>query len=228
MEKRLLYIFLIVMLFPAILSAQSSKVVGDFRARTTLKLEKELVKNLKGFAEFEFGLEQDLSKIGKIHGETGIEFAPAKFLDLEAKYRFTKNRKNYSVNYKYTHTYAFSAQYNHRFDLLKCYLRIQFKNIDDEAMSSTSIEDFRNIVKPRLKAKYDIWGTRFSPYVLSELYLSTHKFHFEPTKLKNCIGIEYSFYNKSELGVYYRNDRELNNYLPYMYHTIGFSYCITL
>ncbi|MDA3880441.1 MAG: DUF2490 domain-containing protein [Prolixibacteraceae bacterium] len=225
--KQYQFILLLALFFlPFHLLAQSSKVVSDFRTRTTFKAEKELLKNITGFAEFELGLEQDISRIGKLHGEAGVGYTPAKYLDLEAKYRFTKNRKNYSENYKLTHTYAFSVQYSKRFDLLKCYLRLQFKNIDDEALQASSIDKLRNIIKPRLKAKYDIWGTRFSPYVLSEFYFSTHEFSYKTYKIKNIIGVEYTFFNKNELELYYRNDRELNSYLPYTYHTIGVGYCI--
>lgn len=225
-KKHQVYILLPLFLLPLNLVAQSSKVVSDFRTRTTIKVEKEFIKNLSGFTEFELSLEQDISRIGKIHAEAGIEFNPIKSLDIEAAYRFSKNRKSYSNNYKYTHTYAISAQYRKRFDLLKCYMRLQFKNIDDEAMEATSIEELRSIVKPRLKVKYDIWGTRISPYALSELYFSMKKFSFSPTKIKNIIGAEYSFYKKNEIAIYYRNDHEIKNYLPYTYHTMGISYCI--
>ncbi|MCF8363205.1 MAG: DUF2490 domain-containing protein [Prolixibacteraceae bacterium] len=221
-----IYWLLALFIFPFQLMAQNSKVVSDFRSRTSLKVEKGLTKNLNTFVEFELGLEQNITEIGKIHGEAGLEYRIFNDLEVEAKYRITKNRKNYSTNYKLTHTYALSAEYSKRFDLLKGYIRLQFKSIDDEAMSATSFDELRNIVKPRLKFKYDIWGTRLSPYLMSELYLLANNITFTLYKIKNIAGVEYTFFNDNELKFYYRNDRELNAYLPYMYHTLGMTYSI--
>jgi hypothetical protein len=193
------------------------------RSRTAIKAEKEFMKNFEVFGELELGLEKNISMLGKIHGETGLSFQPIKELEIEGKYRFTKNRKNYSENFKYTHTFAASAEGRIRIDLLKLYARLQYQNIDDDALDPQSDKDLRNIIKTRIKARYDIWGTKFSPYIMSELYFVPAQGSLFSSKIKNIVGLEYKINKNSELNLFYRNDRELSSFLPYTYNTLGVS-----
>lgn len=214
--------------FPCLVHAQNVKVVRDLRSRTYFGIEKEIIKNLEVFGELELGLEQDLEKIGKIHGEFGTSYAPLKFLSFEAKYRYTKNRKNYKDEYKYTNTLALAAEADYKFDRFKAYYRIQFQNVDDESSWFNSTEAAKNIVRNRVKLKYNIKGFKLDPFVSTELYASHNYDAWEASKLKTYVGCEYKIKDVGVLKFYYRNDRELVQYLPYAYHTLGLGFTLKL
>lgn len=214
--------FLILM--PTLLFSQNTKVINDLRSRTTLGIVKEFSNKLSAFNEFELGFEEDLSKLGKIHAEAGLVYSPFKFLDLEAKYRFTKNRKNYGNEYKYTNLIGLSAQVKYKIDRLKLYYRLQYQTIDDNAVSYNLKDTNRNIYKNRIKLKYNLRRTKLTPFTFSEIYIVVGINGIDATKIKNVLGFEYRINKRNELKIYYRNDKELTNYIPYMYHTMGFSY----
>jgi hypothetical protein len=216
-------LFITLTLITNTLWANNSKVVRDLRSRTAIKVEKEFIKNLELFGEIELGMEKNMSKLGKIHGETGLSYQPFKELEIEGKYRFTKNRKNYSEEFKYTHTFAAAVEGRIKIDLFKLYARLQYQNIDDDALDPQSDKDLRNILKPRIKIRYDIWGTKFSPYILSEMYFIPSQGTLFSSKIKNIVGLEYKINKKSELKLFYRNDHELSSYFPYTYNTLGVS-----
>lgn len=223
-------IFIICFLLITLVSvkAQNVKVIGDLRMRTSFEIEKEIIDDLNIFGEFELGLEQDLEKIGKIHGELGTAYTPWKFLSFEAKYRYTKNRKNYTDEYKYTHTFAIATEADYKFDRLKLYYRLQYQNVDDELIWTVGDQKTSNILRHRIKLKYNIKGIKINPFISSELYTPWGYEGLSTTKLKTISGIEYDLKKFGSLKVYYRNDHELTSFIPYTYHTWGISFNIKL
>ncbi|MBN2262415.1 MAG: DUF2490 domain-containing protein [Prolixibacteraceae bacterium] len=207
------------------LNAQYVKVVGDLRSRTSVGVQKTLFDKLDLFADAELGLEQNLSKIGKLKAEAGLTYSPFKFLDFEAAYRFSKNRKNYGNNFKYTHTVLASVQLKQKIERFKLSYRLQYQNIDDDATTYTASTEYRNIYKNRIKVEYNIPKSKITPFISSELYLPSNRSGLYAGKLKSMAGIEYKIpWTKHLLKAYYRNDREITTYMPYTYHTLGLSF----
>jgi hypothetical protein len=226
-EKVFFLLFITCFVFSDI-NAQYVKVVNDFRSRTSFGVEKELINNLNLYGEVELGLEQDWTKIGRLKAETGLNYTPYKFLELETNYRFSRNRRNYRDKYKYTHTFALSGEAKHKVDRFRLSYRLQFQNIDDDATSYTEFNEHRNILKTRFRAKYNIRKSVVTPFVSTELYFSPEKAGLNTTKLKSMAGIDYKLMKRDVIRIYYRNDRELSNFLPFTYHTIGFAYLMKL
>jgi len=221
MRIQSLIILLIVILFPAIINAQNVKVINDLRSRSSIAVSKGLYKDFEIFSELEIGLEENLSKLGKLHAEIGLNYSPYKFLKLEAKYRYTKNRKDYSEEYKYTNLISLSAEAKKKIDRFTLYYRFQYQNNDDESLWD-GYDNEIDVYKNRLKLKYNIWGTKLEPYLSSEIYIQNGIDGIDATKLKTICGIEYPLAKYITSKAFYRNDRELTNFIPYTYHTFGF------
>lgn len=222
--KRTIFIFVYLIAFSGV-NAQYVKVVGDLRSRTSVAVQKTLFEKLDLYTEAELGLEQNISKIGKLKAEAGLTYSPFKFLDVEAAYRFSKNRKNYGNNYKFTHTVMASLQVKQNIERFKLSYRLQYQNIDDDATTYTAPNEYRNIYKNRLKLEYNIRKSKITPFISSELYLPTNRTGLYASKLKSIAGIEYKIpWTKHSLKAYYRNDREITNYMPFTYHTLGLSF----
>ncbi|MCF8359404.1 MAG: hypothetical protein K9H26_11630 [Prolixibacteraceae bacterium] len=116
-------ILLLPLLFLPLCLFSQSKVIRDLRFRASVKAEKEIVNDLDAFIESEIVMEQDISAMGKVFAEAGLEYSPFKNLSLEGKYRFSKNRKSTSGEFKYTHMVALAAQYDHKIERFKLYYR---------------------------------------------------------------------------------------------------------
>lgn len=195
---------------------------SDLRLRTSVEANKKLFKNFEIFGEAEMALEQNISTVGKLFAEVGAEYSPYKHLSVEARYRFSKNRKSTSDNFKYTHMFALGAQYDHKIERCRLYYRLQYQNIDEDATESESLSENSNVFKTRVKLKYSPRKSKFDPFISTELYISPGEDTFlETKKLKSYIGFDYKLNKTIDLRLYYRNDYELGSSLPYIYHTFG-------
>ncbi|MDA3929553.1 MAG: DUF2490 domain-containing protein [Prolixibacteraceae bacterium] len=188
--------------------------------RNSIGIEKKLSKKWFLFAETEFGFQKDISELDKIHGEIGIEYKPLKYLSAELKYRGINQRKNFSDVFKFDHMFAASVEVNYKLQRLKNYFRIKYQNIDDEFI----ISERKNSIKYRIKLKYDIRKTDFTPYFISEAYTYINEGGYGFKKIKFILGTEYKLIKGHRLKAYYRIDRELSSYCPYTYYTLGLAY----
>ncbi len=230
MKVQIIFLLCFILALSNIAVAQPVKVINDFRFRTFIEAGKDINKKFSVFAETELALEQNITRMGRTYIGAGVIYAPVKFLEFETKYRYTKNRKNYSENYKNTHRIAVSGVAKHRVDRFRLSYRLQYQNIDDDASWSGVYETNRNVLKNRLRVKYNVRKSPWAPYASTELYLlNTNKIHgFNPSKLKSIAGIEYVIKGHGKAKFYYRNDKELVNYMPYTYHTFGLGYVFSL
>lgn len=222
--RNLIVVVCVFLIAPVVIKAQHVKVISDLKSRTALGFEKEIIKEINVFGEVELCLEQNLEEIGKIYGEFGAEYAPLKFISFKAKYRYSKNRKNYSDEYKYTHTIALASEADYKIDRFKFYYRLQYQNVDDEIYWSTVIGKTRNLIRNRIKLKYNIKGIKIDPFISTELYSPWDTNGLSASKLKTFAGFEYDVKKIGDLKLYYRNDKELTKYIPYSYHTLGVSF----
>lgn len=223
MRIQKLIVLTVTLLIPVFVYAQNVKVVNDLRSRSSISVSKGLFNDFEIFSELELGLEENLSRMGKLKGEIGLKYSPFKFLELDAKYRYTKNRKNYSDEYKYTNLFAFSGEAKYKIEKLSIYYRLQYQSIDDESIWD-GIDQVGDVFKNRLRFKYNVRGTKITPFIFSEIYVQSETNGFNATKLKTVGGFDYPVSKKSSVKLYYRNDKELTDFMPYSYQTIGFAY----
>ncbi len=208
--------------------SQPVKVTQDFRTRTALGVEKELLKNLTMKGETEIGFQKNASQLAKVFGEIALNYEIAKFLETEIAYRYTHNRKGYTDNFKQTHLFSASIEASKRIDQIKGFYRIQFQNDDEDFAVYEKSKKSENILKNRIKLNYKIRGTKLTPYVSSELYHAISEKLWDAQKIKWVAGINYSVRKTQDAKLYFRIDRELTPYIPYMYYTCGVSYNFSL
>ncbi len=208
--------------------SQPVKVTQDFRTRTALGVEKELLKNLTMKGETEIGFQKNASQLAKVFGEIALNYEIAKFLESEIAYRYTHNRKGYTDNFKQTHLFSASIEASKRIDQIKGFYRIQFQNDDEDFAVYEKSKKSENILKNRIKLNYKIRGTKLTPYVSSELYHAISEKLWDAQKIKWVAGINYSVRKTQDAKLYFRIDRELTPYIPYMYYTCGVSYNFSL
>lgn len=223
------YYFLIITLFASLSSiAQNTKVINDFRLRNSLSLEKEITKKLSVFSDAEIGLEKDMTLVGKLHAEIGVDYEVYKNIRLKSSYRYTKNRKNYQESFNHIHRLAFSGQYSKKLGDFKLYYRLQYQNADDEGDWLQGDGINRSIIKNRIKARYRFDDIKWKPYVSVEHYLMAEGKGFQHRKIKSIVGASYPVSKKADISFYFRNDFELASTYPYWFKTLGIAYAFTL
>lgn len=208
--------------------SQPVKVTQDFRTRTALGVDKELLKNLTMKGETEIGFQKNASQLAKVFGEIALNYEIAKFLETEIAYRYTHNRKGYTDNFKQTHLFSASVEASKRIDQIKGFCRIQFQNNDEDWALHETSKKTENILKNRFKVNYKVKGSNYAPYASAELYHSISGNQWDAQKIKWVAGINYSVRKTQDAKLYIRIDRELTPYIPYTYYTCGFSYNFSL
>ena len=106
--------------------------------------------------------------------------------------------------------------------------RVQYQNIDDEFLGIISGVVKKQIIKNRIRLKYNIKKINISPFVSPELYMGINLLGANLLKFKTIIGIEYYQKKQHQFKLYYRNDQELSQIYPFTYHTLGISYTLNL
>ncbi|MDA3930402.1 MAG: DUF2490 domain-containing protein [Prolixibacteraceae bacterium] len=230
MNLRLGYItaLILLLLVTSHCFAQEVKVVQDLRQRSSIGIEKKVSQKLKIFGEIEAGFEKNISKFGKLYGELGASYSLKKNIEIEAKYKYTMNRKNFSTEFNYWHLFALSAEKKFKIEKYRLAYRIQYQNIDDEFLGVMSGVVKEQILKSRIKIKYNIKKLNITPFISPELYMGVNLLGVNLLKFKTIIGVDYRFNKQNHFKLYYRNDRELSQILPYTYHSLGISYNLSL
>lgn len=205
--------------------SQGVKVIRDLRLRTGLGIEKEFFKELTVYGETAVEFEHDMSLLGKYYAEAGLTYRFFGFLDPALEYRYTYNRKSFSNEFNNRHRIAFHVQARKKMDRLRFYYRLRYQSQDDDLAFYNETRTDQSILKNRVKLKYNLKGTKLSPYCSSELYLYIQD-NFSAGKIKATFGGEYDLDRFGELIFYYRLERELGSSVPYLFGTFGlfFSY----
>ncbi len=204
------------------LYAQESKVVRDFRLRTIVEVEKELLDVLEVFGSTAIEFQENTSTIGKYYGEIGFAYKPWKFISSSLDYRRTKSRSYFKDNFKRTNRVGLHLEGKYKLDRFKFYLRLRYQTIDDDFVFYESEEPNKNLIRGRLKIKYNLTKTKLTPFVSSELYLLANE-NYAPVKYKLTAGAKYEIKNIGELATYYRLEKEIDSLLPYTFNTLGIS-----
>lgn len=221
--------YITILLFICFLTsnAQEIKVIQDFRLRSSVTVEKKFFNELTIRGEGAFELEKDMSQFGKYYLETGATYNFFNFLEANLDYRHIWNRKSFSNEFKQANRYALHLQASKKIDRLKLYYRVRYQTLDDDFQLFELNEPAKNILRNRIKLKYNLKGTRLSPKISSELYLHVND-DFNPLKIKTLIGGEYALKKLGEISVYYKNERELRSTVPYTFSSIDVNFKIIL
>lgn len=206
------------------LNAQAVKVVRDFRLRASLEAKKEFCAKFTLRTEIGSEFEKDISRLGKYYFEGNFEYSPWPFLDAGIEYRLTSNRKKFKNEYDIVNRYAIYLGARKKIDRLNLSYQVKYQTIDDDFYFLEDPNLGNDVLKNRLKIKYNLPKTKLSPYVSTEICLQIEN-KFQPTVLKTIIGCDYKIKEIGVLSGYYKIERELGSSVPYIFGTLGFNFC---
>jgi len=200
MLKRYKVIFLIISVFtPFMVFSKTSPSYW-----TELEFSKKIFKNLK----LEFNPELRLLNNFKMDAyilEGGLSYKLHKYITIAGYYRYEDSWDYKKKTGKYkgqvkTSRIAFDAKSGATFRRFDCQFRLRYTNSPD--FDDSSDDDEAAFLRYRAKIGYNIKHCKLFPYVSSEIFHDLDA--KEISKIRYTAGINYPFYKRNEVGVFYR------------------------
>lgn len=129
--------------------------------------------------------------------ETGVAFAPIKYIQFGAKYRFSSVHETGEEN-DYNHQMAFDVKGKLKYNNLKFQLRTRLTNYADFEIDNYFSNPY---LRYRLGAEYNIKKLNFSPFISAEIF---HQIDDkEINKVRYTIGGEYKINKNNFISLEY-------------------------
>lgn len=185
------YLLLLLLLIP-IYSFPKTKKFGTWvEIEVNKKINKKLDFSLIPEVRF-----QDDFQVDEYIFEGKLGYAPYKFLDFAASYRYNTNVKN-SGN-EHSHSAVFDVTGSTGFDRFDASLRGRFTNDTD----GDEIPWKNFFFRPRFKLQYNIKGSKIEPFANYELFLNLN--NGSALKGRFDIGATRKIGDFHRVGLYYR------------------------
>lgn len=211
--KRPFILLLAIVFFISTAQAKTKKFGTWIEAEVT----KDIIKKLELSFVPEIRLQDDFS-VDEYMGEIGLTYKSAKFFNLGASYRLSKDiKKSSTLTF---HRFALNALGKKEWKRIEGSLRLRFTNY-----SEAEDEDVKNnYLRPRLKFVYDIKNNPVAPYTSYELFYNLSDSQIDKSRFD--IGATCKVSDKSRVGLYYR----LQSYFgdKNAIHILGLSYKLSL
>ena len=163
------------------LSAQDTKVVRDLGLWTGVEIEKEVKDDWTFSLKQELRLKTNMSEVNNYFSQAGVRYKINRNFALEAKYRFTRNRKQ-DLSYENRSRYSLDLRYRGRLDFLRFDYRLRYqKEVDGMGLFDPEAP-YEKYVRNRISVRYTDFK-KIEPYLSGEFFqlfqrYETPRFHY--------------------------------------------------
>jgi hypothetical protein len=194
---------------------------------TSFSIETKVVKKLTAYMEQGFRFNENISELGTIYTEAGLDYKLSKHFEAVAYYRFIQKRQVEDY-YSYTNRFSVAVKYEKKLKPYQVRFRSSFQDeysdIGRAADGGIPIYYLRN----KLSLSRDM-DKPYSPYVSVELfsplnYPRTCAFD----NIRIAAGVEYAITKHHKIDLYYMIQKEMNVSNPETDFIIGFGYACKL
>lgn len=205
------------------LAAQETKVVRDLGLWTGVEIEKSFMKDWMFSLKQEIRLKKDVSEINNYFTQAGIRYRINRNFSLEAKYRFTRNRKS-DESYETRSRYSFDLRYKGKLDFISVYYRLRYQKEVEGMNLLDSREPYEKYLRNRLSIRYNDFK-KIEPYLSGEIFQLFELYQFPRYDYMRLLaGIRYKPGKIGEFNVAYGFNHELNTTLPATGYIIRVNY----
>ncbi len=205
MNKHLFSFFLIVILIPYFGHSQTN----DTKLWTGLALEKDISKKIKGSIELEQRFDNNISSFDRLLIEPALSYKLSKKWSFDLIYRIWSQQTR-ERNYQLHSRLSLGTTYSKSIDDFKLEigskLQYGFADLNEDNFYSTKNLISRN----NIKISYEIFGSRFTPFVKYELFTSLKRFEPENYQWRLFGGTNIYLNQKSRLRLFYALEHEFN------------------
>lgn len=200
----------------------------DFQFWPSVKVNLEVMKNLKIHAEEEVRLHENSSRISRQVNDIGFSYRINKYLKAGIFYRLEadwKNADDYAWRNGLYSDIAF--KYDIKRFTLGYRLRMQSSKVERNAEDADLFNGFRH--RHKFSAEYDIKGIPLNPFIETEMFVD-----YSPGKKskiagnRSWIGIDYSVNKMHTFSLKYGIDQEINVPDPLRAYIVALGYSLDL
>ena len=197
---------------------------NDFGTWVGVELEKRITKKLRFEFEEEVRIFQNFSEIDRFATSFGGAWTFNQNLRAGAGYTWIyKNRVN-KEQWEHRHRYQIYLRGRVKADRFTFTLRERFQS----TFRDESIEGYRynprNYLRSRVKADYNIKGSKISPYTAAEIYYQLNNPEGnEFDKVRYTVGAGWPLSGNLSMDTYLRLDRDMNVKNPVSLYLLGIS-----
>ncbi|MGW8315445.1 MAG: DUF2490 domain-containing protein [Bacteroidales bacterium] len=158
------------------LSAQNTKVVSDLGLWTGVEVEKEVKDDWTFSLKQELRLKTNMSEVNNYFTQAGIRYKINRNFALEAKYRFTRNKKT-DLSYENRSRYSLDLRYKGRLDFLTFDYRLRYQKEVESMRLFDMKEPYEKYVRNRITVRYTDFK-KIEPYLSGELFQLFQQYEF--------------------------------------------------
>ncbi len=218
-QKNKFLIFLFISFFALAAKAQ----VNDAGLWTSVNLEKEITKKLSVSLSEEVRMNENISEVGTIFTDFGINYKVNKYIRLGAYYRYI-NKRQVDDSYSERHRYYFDLTLRGKYRLFTLSFRTRFQSQYADIYSSPEGKTAENYSRNKLSLKYDL-NKKIGFFASYEIYTPLRSYDqvFKDNTRYN-FGLEYSFNKMHSIDLSYLIQQESNVKKPWTDYIICLGY----
>jgi hypothetical protein len=221
--------FLVFLIFP-ISFLYCTPLMGqekDAGLWTSFSFEAKVVKKMTASLEQGFRFNENISELGQIYTEAGVDYKLSKHFGVAASYRFIQKRQVEDY-YSYINRFSFAVKYEKKWKpyQLKFKSSLQDEYADIGRAPDGGIPEYYWRNKLSFSREMD---KPYSPYISAELFSPLNyprTYLFDNVRI--TAGVEYAFTKHHKIELYYMIQKEINVSYPETDFILGFGYAYKL
>jgi hypothetical protein len=216
----------IILLMLFLSSLQGFSQVKDAGLWMSVNLEKKITPVFSAAFSQELRMTENISEVGTIYSDIGLQYKYGKHLKFAAFYRYSKKRRPDDM-YDTRWSQYVDIAYKQDIKSFALNLRMRYQLKNSELLSSSEGTSAANLLIPKLTLKFDT-GRSYKPYVFAEPYYNLSVPSDKVLEqLRFCTGIEYTFNRMHALDLHYIIQKEYSARQPSADFVIGIDYSFT-
>ncbi|TKG92868.1 DUF2490 domain-containing protein [Puteibacter caeruleilacunae] len=204
-------ILVMLMLLPGV-NLRAQETENEFQTRTKVDLSFKPFKKVKLTITPEFRFEEDFS-LDKYLLEGEIEYKTTDLLSIGTSYGLVSNLRD-NKDTEYSGRYAIFCALEKEVGRLEPSLRVMYSNYADDDI------DDKNFLRYKAGLKYDIKDCKITPFVAVQLFQDISE--GELFKTRYAIGANYKLFKKNYIGISYKFDYYMKEYLNRHIISVGY------
>ncbi len=224
LENKILLLSLLLLSVSFIGNAQEK----DFEVWTSLGISKKVNKQLS------FNLKEDVrfcdnsTRMKTNFTQLSANYRIKKFISVKMAYRFA-NKKEYDFSTSHQHLFLADIKVKQSYRRLGLSYRIRYQSKYTDIYSQENGEIPTSYLRHKWLIKYNIRGSRFSPYFSFELFQDMdYPERYLQKKQRFTIATSYETKRKNEITLFFTLQREVNQINPVQSGVLGVKYNYSL
>lgn len=214
--------FLLIMLSGFLFCIPAKGQNKDAGLWTSLSFEAKLVKKLSFNLSQELRFNENITELGTVFTDVGLEYKLNKHFRIAADYRYNKKR---SADNFYTTRHRLYADFKYELKIkpFQIQVRTRFSN-STELNHQAEGSDIEYYLRNKLSLKWDL-EKQFTPYISVELFSPLNYPRYSAfDNIRSTAGIEYNFSKHHKIDVFYMIQKEMNVSDPETDFVVGLGY----